>query len=94
MVPADCGATYISDPENRELLQKIPLMIIFKGVYHLWKYFDNDIDGDTLFTRSEPRITIFTSFQEVTEKSTKGRYRLLIFDGHGSHLTQNAIDSS
>jgi hypothetical protein len=31
-------------------------------------------------------------FDKFTAKRTKGKYRMLIFDGHGSHITQDFID--
>ena len=74
-------------------------MLIFKGAFHLRKYFDNDIDGDTLFARSESGFTndILTMswlkhFDRFTAPRTKGAYRLLIFDGYGSHVTQDFLE--
>jgi hypothetical protein len=62
IVPADCKVAYHTDPDNRELVtavvtlnysqKRVPLIIIFAGAYHLRKYFDNDMDGNTLFARS------------------------------------------
>ena len=53
---------YINDPDNKELVTLIECigvlgyhllaMITFKGIYYLWKYFDNDMDGNTLWSRS------------------------------------------
>jgi hypothetical protein len=74
-------------------------MLIFKGAYHLRKYFDNNIDGDTLFARSESGFTndVLTMawikhFEKFTAPRTKGVYRMLIFDGYGSHITQDFLD--
>jgi hypothetical protein len=89
IVPLDCETVYVDDPANRELVTStecisasghhVPPMIIFKGAYHLRKYFKNDIDGRVLFNR-------------YTKSRTLGRYRMLIFDGFGSHVTQNFIN--
>jgi hypothetical protein len=74
-------------------------MLIFKGAYHLRKHFDNNIDGDVLFARSDSgfsndklALKWLYHFDKFTAKRTKGQYRMLIFDGHGSHITQDFID--
>jgi hypothetical protein len=74
-------------------------MLIFKGAHHLHKYFANDIHGDTLFGRSESgftnnKLTLawLKHFNQFTEKRTVGQYRLLIFNGYGSHITQEFIE--
>jgi hypothetical protein len=79
--------------------QRVPSMIIFKGAYHLRKHFDNDLDGDTLFARSSTgfsndrlALVYLKHFDRFTRESRKGKYRMLIFDGHGSHITQPFID--
>jgi hypothetical protein len=56
-VPAGVDQVYVDDPDNKELVTSteyigasgyhLPAMITFKGAYHLRKYFDNDMDGDT-----------------------------------------------
>jgi hypothetical protein len=101
-------AVFVDDLNNKEIITsiecisatgyRVPPVLIFKGAYHLRKFFDNDLDGDILFARSD---TGFTSdklplkwlhhFDKFTKKRTKGAYRLLIFDGHGSHITQDFI---
>jgi DDE superfamily endonuclease/Tc5 transposase DNA-binding domain len=108
IVPADCIAVYTADPENKELItsvetinyggRKVPPMIIFAGAYHLRRYFKNDLDGDILFTRSSSGysndklgIKYLKHFDQYTRNSV-GKYRMLLFDGHGSHLTQEFID--
>jgi hypothetical protein len=72
----------------------VPPMITFKGAYHLRKYFKNDTDGDILWSRSESgfvndKLTLvwLKHFDRFTKSCTKGRYRMLIFDGYGSHIT-------
>jgi len=73
-------------------------MIIFKGVYHLQKYFYNDIDGDIFWAQSETGFIIdklgvkyLKYFHKFIKDICKG-YRLLVFDGHSSHLTQKFLD--
>jgi hypothetical protein len=61
-VSLDYEVIYNIDPNNRELVtavvtinygsKKVPLMIIFKGVYYLRGYFKNQLDGNILFARS------------------------------------------
>jgi len=109
IVPIDCKAVYAADPDNKELVtsvetinyggRKVPVIIIFKGAYHLRKHFQNDIDGDTLFARSPTgflndklELKYLEHFNRFTKDHTKGVYHMLIFDGHGSHLSQPFID--
>jgi hypothetical protein len=77
----------------------IPPMITFKGAYHLRKYFKNDMDGDILWSRSDSgfvndKLTLkwLQHFDKFTKNRTKGRYRMLIFDGYGSHITQDFLE--
>ena len=72
----------------------VPPMITFKGAYHLRKYFKNDIDGNILWTRSDSgftndKLTLswLKHFDRFTTNRTKGRYRMLIFDGYGLYVT-------
>ena len=109
ITPIDCTAVYINNPANRELLTSVecisaggyhaPPIIIFKGVYHLRRYFNNNIDSDILWARSDSgftndKLTLswLKHFNQFTENRTVGRYRMLIFDGFGSHDTQDFID--
>jgi hypothetical protein len=78
---------------------KVPPMIIFAGAYHLRRHFKNDLDGDILFARSDTGysndklgVRYLEHFKYFTEKHCIGKYRMLLFDGHGSHLTQEFID--
>jgi hypothetical protein len=67
IVPADCETVYVDDPANRELVtitacisgggHHVPDMVIFRGAYHLRKYFDNNMDGNTLWARSKSGFT-------------------------------------
>jgi hypothetical protein len=71
----------------------IPPMLILKGEVLLQKYFENHLENDTLFVKSAsgysneglaPKYLIH--FHNNTWKKTKGRWRMLIFDGHSSHV--------
>jgi hypothetical protein len=109
IVPKGASITYVDDPGQRELVTAteccsatgyhVPVMLIFKGAYHLRKYFKNDLSGDTFFGRSESgftndKLTLswLQHFDRYTKKRTIGRYRMLIFDGYGSHITQDFIE--
>jgi DDE superfamily endonuclease/Tc5 transposase DNA-binding domain/helix-turn-helix, Psq domain len=74
----------------------IPLMIIFAGKVHISTWYDEKqlppdwIIGlsDTGWTNDElGMIWLRDVFNRHTHDRTIGRYRLLIIDGHGSHLT-------
>jgi hypothetical protein len=67
--------------------KKVAAMIIFQGAYHLRKHFDNDIDGNILFARSPTgfsndrlALVYLKHFDRYTKESTKGSYRMLIFE--------------
>ena len=61
-VSLDCEVIYNTDPSNRELVTavaminyggiKVPVIIIFKGAYHLRGHFKNQLDDNILFARS------------------------------------------
>jgi hypothetical protein len=58
------------------------------------KHFDNSIDDDILFGISEigyTNVKLGMEWLRHSDKQTasrrKGKYRMLVFDGHGSHLT-------
>jgi hypothetical protein len=79
--------------------RKVPAMIIFKGAYHLRRHFKNDLDGNILFARSATRFTndrlgiaYIKHFDRFCPSSQRGRYRILIFDGHGSHISNDFLD--
>ncbi|KAI0992443.1 hypothetical protein K3495_g15742 [Podosphaera aphanis] len=57
------------------------------------------MDPDILWARSESGFTndglglkYLEHFDLFTREKTMGAFRVLIFDGHGSHLTQSIID--
>lgn len=72
----------------------LPPMIIFKGKFYNQAWFDN-LPGDWRFEVSRNGWTtdeiglrwLQQQFLPATNSRTKGKYRLLILDGHGSHLT-------
>ena len=77
----------------------VPPMIIFKKAFHLCKYFKNNTDGNILWARSDSGFTNdeltfkwLEHFDKFTKKRTIGQYQMLIFDGYGSHITQNFLD--
>jgi hypothetical protein len=91
LIPIDAETAFINDPENRELVtiiatlnyssKKNPLMIIYKGAYHLQKYFIPTIDGNTLYTCSKSGFTndhlgmsYLRYFDKFTKDSAKGAY--------------------
>jgi len=63
VVPVDYKAVFVDDLANKELVTStecisiggyhVPPMIIFQGVYHLRKYFKNDMSSDILWLRSD-----------------------------------------
>jgi len=73
-------------------------MLIFKGAYYLRKHFKNDIDSNVYWARSETgfindklALKYLEHFNKFTKDIAKG-YQMLIFDGHGSYLSQQFID--
>lgn len=78
---------------------KVPAMIIFKGAYHLRGHFKNQLDENILFARSPTGFTNYRlgvcyikHFDRFCPPSGPGRYRILIFDGHGSHIIREFLD--
>lgn len=72
----------------------LPLCVIFKGKVFIESWFDN-LPNDWRFEVSPNGWTsdeigirwLEKLFIPATSSRLKGRYRLLILDGHGSHLT-------
>jgi hypothetical protein len=76
-----------------------PPMIPMAGILMKEKHFNNGIQGDTLFGVSESGYTNdWLSYQWLQhwEKHTRPldleEWRLLIMDGHGSHMTMEFIE--
>ena len=77
----------------------MPPIIIFAGAYHLHRYFKNDLDGNITFARSSSGysnnklgLKYLEHFNYYTQSKSVSKYRMLIFDGHRSHLTQEFLD--
>lgn len=78
---------------------KVPAMIIFKGAYHLRRHFKNELDDNILFARSpigfsNHRLGVCYArhFDRFCPPSRPGRYHILIFDGHRSHISRDFLD--
>ena len=75
-------------------------MLIMKGVNHLEKWYaqtslpDNYFIGiyDSGYTNDTLSIKCIKNFDRCTSGRTLGAWRLLIFDGYGSHCTKEIID--
>jgi hypothetical protein len=74
-------------------------MIIFKGTYHLRGHFKNELDDNIFFAQSPTGFTndrlgvcYIKQFNQFCPPSQSGRYRILIFDGHGSHISRAFLD--
>ncbi|PMD52637.1 uncharacterized protein K444DRAFT_543093 [Hyaloscypha bicolor E] len=78
---------------------KVLVIIIFKGAYYLRGYFKNQLDENILFARSPTgftnywlRVCYIKHFDRFCLSSGPGRYYILIFDGHGSHISREFLD--
>ena len=75
----------------------LPSWVIFKGKVHQKAWYTNFTDGhialsENGWTDNELGLEwLKECFHPETEKTQKGEYRLLIFDGHASHITTEAI---
>jgi hypothetical protein len=73
----------------------IPPFIIFKGQNHLSAWYENsDLPSNWVITLSENGWTTneigyewIQHFNQYTKERTTGKYRLLILDGHESHIS-------
>jgi hypothetical protein len=73
----------------------VPPMIIFDGKVHISSWYTDILPRDWTITVSENGWTndslgltwLTDVFEKYTKDRTKGVYRLLILDGHGSHST-------
>ena len=73
----------------------IPPMLILKDDVLLERYFENDLENDTFLATSPSRYSneglgmkYLIHFHNNTYKRTNGRWRMLIFDGHKSHVLE------
>jgi len=78
--------------------EMIPPMIIMSGKVMLEKHFDNDLNSSTLlgisesgYSNDELGLKWLHHFHRFTEGKKKGVWRMLIFDGHGSHLSDDFL---
>lgn len=76
----------------------IPPMLILPGKQILRGWIAESLEDETLFTTSESGfsndelgLAYIKHFDRQTKKQTKGEWRLLLLDGHGSHRTQEVI---
>lgn len=93
---------------NRELLtvaecisadgEVLPPFLILKGVTLLERYLP-DLPAqwlvgtsETAFINDELAIEYFQHFNRYSKQRQQGSHRLLLLDGHGSHLTKQVID--
>lgn len=73
----------------------IPPMIIFQGKYHISTWYDKELPQDWLIALSDKGwsndalglVWLREIFNKYTRGCTVGIYRLLILNGHGSHIT-------
>jgi len=73
-------------------------MIIMAGIVFKEKHFDNNLNGQTLLAMSESGYTNdmlsyewIKHFNRETKEGAQNRQRLLVMDGHGSHLTREFV---
>ena len=79
--------------------EDIPPMIILSGKQHLEKYFVlNDLDPDILiavsdtgYSNDDLSMEWLYHFDRHSRPKTTGAWRMLVMDGHGSHLYKDFI---
>jgi hypothetical protein len=94
-------AVYWAGLDNRESLTAvetvcadgatIPLMLILKGDVLLEKYFENETllaTSPSGYSNEGLAMKYLIHFYNNTYKTTKGKWRILVFDGHGSHVSE------
>ena len=76
----------------------IPAIIIMTGTLILARWVENSMDPDTLITTSPTGYTCdfiglrwIEHFHKYSKKTQQGAYRLLILDGHASHITKEFL---
>ena len=72
----------------------IDCCIIMPGKVYVEKMFDNDLPpgtkisvSETGYSSDELALQWLEHFDKQTRRRQQGQWRLLIFDGHGSHMT-------
>ena len=99
---------YISDPDNRELVTSmesidgeggtIDPMLIMPGQVIKEKHFPSGLNDGIMIGVSESGYTNdLLSFEwlkhfDMQTRPAEGEWRMLIMDGHGSHLTKEFVD--
>ena len=78
--------------------ETIPPMLILSGSVMLEKHFQNSLHDDTLlaitktgYTNQFLSLEWLKHWNKHTEKKKKGIWRMLIFDGHRSHLSNDFL---
>ncbi|KAJ5111572.1 hypothetical protein N7532_002107 [Penicillium argentinense] len=76
----------------------VPPYFIFSGRYHLQKWYESNVPGEwkinlskTGYTNDDIAFKWLQHFDKHTKSRARGQQRLLLFDGHGSHLTYEFI---
>lgn len=79
----------------------IPPILILKGDVLLEKYFGNDLENETLLATSPSgysneglAMKYLIHFHNNTYKATRGKWRMLIFDDHRSHVSESFLHYS
>ena len=75
--------------------ESIPLYIIIKGRRRMDNWFNNNLDSDIIidtsdsgYTNNSIGLSFLKHFIESTQSSSSSPYKLLLFDGHDSHDTE------
>lgn len=110
IVPARCKYQFVTQDGNRENVTVVecigasgtvlPPLVIFKGTYHQWGWYDNSVPQDWVIGISPKGWTDETLslewlqriFDIQTEPTKEDQYRLLLVDGHSSHISWEFIE--
>ena len=72
----------------------IPVMLILSSSIMQQKHFENDLDDNTVFgithsgySNAMIGVEYIKHFDKMTAKLTVGKYRMLVFDGAGSRVS-------
>jgi hypothetical protein len=76
----------------------IPPFLILKGEVLQEEHFENELEDEAVlstspsgYTNEQLSMKFIKHFHNQTYKKTKGRWRMLIFDGHGSHTSKEFL---
>ena len=110
IVPARCKYQFViqdGNPENVTVVvcirasgSVLPPLVISKGAYHQWGWYDNTTPTDWIIGISPKGWTDETLclewlqriFEEQYTKPQNKQYRLLLVDGHDSHISWEFIE--